>query len=256
MKQLDSLLKKIFPSKRGHNQQLIQETQAVADRVHKWIVEFGTPYGMRYSIQDLDLSVNRWIEYYFWELAQIFLDNYKLTPQIKKETIKSWAVIDKRDEAVIINILIRQAFLDIYCLIIAWRYLGIGTSTLKWILYFNMVSWNKDRNVTLTGIIQSHVDRTEWHFNISKETLLKELKQNKWTWKKEQAACPFYHTDNRKAWVDDVWEYVENTVIPEMEKNYWDSNYIWEQFWSTSLAPTTTDTSTSEEELPSDQLKS
>ena len=181
-------------------------------------------------IQDCNIEVawNRWLQEYLEYLAEIFTDGIIVNKWLEKR-LKKWGKFDATDEAPMI--LIRDAFLDIYALQIIWIHYWISDGILKGIIYKNMVFGNWLWISWIAYLIKQHTHPINWKID-DVEKLIKLLKGNKWTWTKKRPVCPFAESQIRQEWIDEIYGFIKDVIIPVMQQYYWNSSYTWERFWS------------------------
>lgn len=178
---------------------------------------------------DIDIAGNRWIQDYLLYISQKFTKGFVANNDLQDylKTNGNFAYLESA-----IEILIRDAFLDIYALQILWIQYWVNEWSLKRILFENMQYGNSPWVKWISYLIRSHTHPSEGFLDININEMIELLKNNRWNWWTDSPACPFSASTLKKEWVEEIWKYISKVIIPKFQKEYWYSTRWYEVFWS------------------------
>lgn len=230
------LVNKIFTREKNHQteewDEVVRWVDEIATKVLAWL-NWMTYRDLPYPPQimqecNIEVPGNRWLQEYLEYLAEIFTREVIINKWLERKLI-AWGKFDSTLEAP--SILISIAFLDIYALQIIWIHHWISEQKLKWIVYRNMVFWNSVSVKSLAYLIKENTHPINWEIEWGIENLLAKIRKHTWKGTIENPACPFSKSDIRHEWMDVVFEFIKEKVIPIMQEHYWNSFFEWERFW-------------------------
>lgn len=222
-------------TKNQYNIKIIQELEEISSWI-LWIIEkqnLESLINKLREVRELDFS---WILWYFVDIAKDYFSWKELSLHLKKYLEKRTK--EKETNSHHLEIALWIALLDIYSLVLLKKSFWVNENKLKGLLYLSMKHWNADINNVISHIISKHII-LEWN-KINIDNLLEKLKvasvqqipeHTYW-----EASCPFYASKETKDWVDKIWIFFENQLIPEIQKNFSHKRLPWEKFYSGNLS--------------------
>jgi len=212
---------------------VINEVKQVADEVSSYI-----SWGDRVekivwwiiAIDDLDYEAINWV---FWDLLNSNDFPLKRSNSMRKYLNKRHSIKEKdkipEDWGSFLCTVMTDIFMTVALYINCsdqYENPKILKQRLKWLLFINMNKSDWRLNTSLSWSIHENLKYGAWNIDVNEyiDRMKWFMKRNLKVHEYDEPSCPFAMSEEYMKWVDEMWDFFEKQIFPELKKVFIEKN--------------------------------